>query len=1186
MGVSTMSGGRIWTPEQAEAIERREGDLLLEAGAGSGKTSVLVERFARYVLEDGIGVSAILAITFTEKAAAELRDRIRSRLAEAGESELARATEEASISTIHGFCARLLRAHALAAGLDPGFVVLDRNQSGPLAAAAFDEALSALERDDAVELVSAYGAWALQRTILPVYAQLRSSGQVAPRLPDLPPPPRTGPERLARAIETAVAELGEVTAPGAQVVRALERLGRCRELVEVAELWPAELDSVKLPGSGAALSTDACTEYREALGEFRAACAARAAGPLRDRLDRLLRGFGERYAARKREVSGLDFEDLELEALGLLRERPELRERYAARFERIMVDELQDTNRVQLELIETIARENLFTVGDAQQSIYRFRHADVSLFEHRGARLAELDARRTLQTNFRSRPEILETLNHGFATELGEHFTPLEAGRESSEEMPESARVELLLVDKGADWELEGQAAPWRLAEAQALAARVAELVRAGTPPGEVVILMRATADMRVYERALEQLGLPTYVIGGRGYWSHPQIVDLVACLRALANPLEDESLYTVLASPLVGVSLDALVILAAAARTVETSPWQVLRTPDAPGLERLGPDDRQMLSRFTDWFGRERAELAHHPIEELIERLLGLTGYDLAMLAMPGGRRRLANVRKLMRLGREYEREHGPDLRGFLTAIADRASGLALDSRESEAPVEGEGLDAVRLMTIHRAKGLEWPTVCVADLGRTPRPPSPVVRISSDGRLGLRLSRAGAGDRVSTPEYEALYREERDAEAEEERRLFYVAMTRAQERLILSGAARFDGWTGVSNSTGGGPVAWIAPALVSELGQVIGEGGGVVEAGRGQLAVHVAAPDELAKDVAPKNLAEAGEAPGSSPGGGSSDPRQARLSRTTAPSAPVASGPPVSASSVSASSVSASSVSASSVSASPVSTLSYSSLALYERCGYRFYSERVLGLPLAPPSVPKGPAESLPGPGRLSAAERGVLLHALLERISFRRPVAPAGAAVMAAARGAGLPAPAEEEVTQLAAQVARFAASEVCARLGGALETRREQPFAFPLGELLVTGVLDVLAREPERLLVVDYKSDRLEDDPAVVVERDYGTQQLVYALAALHAGAEQVQVVHCFLQAPDSPVMAEFGRSDAERLGGALQRLASGLQRGEFAVTHDPQRSVCAGCPAEGGLCSWPLPMTRRSAVDRLF
>ncbi len=190
----------VWTDEQQRAIELREGDLLLDASAGSGKTSVLVERFVRAVLEDGVDVAAILAITFTEKAAAELRDRIRARLLALGAAEQARATEGAFISTIHGFCARVLRANALTAGLDPAFVVLEREQSGQLATAAFDEALVDLERadPDAASLLADYGAGPLRAATLAVYGQLRSQGQAEPRLPPAPPPPGPGGRGRAR----------------------------------------------------------------------------------------------------------------------------------------------------------------------------------------------------------------------------------------------------------------------------------------------------------------------------------------------------------------------------------------------------------------------------------------------------------------------------------------------------------------------------------------------------------------------------------------------------------------------------------------------------------------------------------------------------------------------------------------------------------------------------------------------------------------------------------------------------------------------------------------------------------------------------------------------------------------------------------------------------------------------------
>jgi ATP-dependent exoDNAse (exonuclease V) beta subunit len=232
------------------------------------------------------------------------------------------------------------------------------------------------------------------------------------------------------------------------------------------------------------------------------------------------------------------------------------------------------------------------------------------------------------------------------------------------------------------------------------------------------------------------------------------------------------------------------------------------------------------------------------------------------------------------------------------------------------------------------------------------------------------------------------------------------------------------------------------------------------------------------------------------------------------------------------------------------------------------------------------------------------VLVHALLERLNFRRPLAPTTASVAAAAGRSGIePAPGPAESDELIAIVRRFAQSELCARLGRAVSARREQPFAFPLdgGALvtgvlvtgvlvtgvLVTGALDVLAREPGgHSLVVDYKTDRLDGRDPGDAARGYDTQRLIYAIAALRAGASTVEIAHCFLEAPQAPVFATFAADDLPALTESLQRLAAGPLAGRFEVSAEPRRGLCAGCPAEGGLCSWPLSMTRRASAETLF
>jgi ATP-dependent exoDNAse (exonuclease V) beta subunit len=1109
-------GGMSWalTPEQTAAVERDRGVVLLDASAGSGKTSVLVERFVRAVLEGGADVRSILAITFTEKAAGEMRERIRARLRDKGAEQAARATEGANILTIHAFCARLIRAGAIELGIDPAFVVLDEHETLRLAADAFEAALAQLaESVGGARLISAHGPDALRAAIVSTYDKLRSLGQPVPSLPPATGGEELGQPRLAsavaelrRAAAQAAGELDRIDEPPARVRQGLEALARATELsAQGAWPWPGELGGLALPTEGAAgaLSTDVCGGYRDALETLKRLSGRAYGAEMRDELDKLLRAYGERFGALKRQRSAVDFEDLQLLALELM-SRPATAARQRERFTHVMVDELQDTNRLQFALIDLLSGDNLFMVGDAQQSIYGFRHADLELFAQRGRELEARGARLALRTNFRSRREIIAVLNTAFTSLLGDRFRPLVPGRR--ETASTEPLVELMIVDKGADWETDGLAAPWRQAEARVLATRVLELTQAGTAAGEIVVLTRAATDLRVYERALEAAGVATYTVGGRGYWSHPQVVELVSYLRALANPLDLESLYGTWCSPLCGLSLDGLVLLAADA------------------ADELMPADAERIQAFNRWFEAERSRSVLLGPEELLNAAIERSGYVLAVLAQPGGRRRLANIRKLLRLAREWEAAAGNDLHGFLELIADRAQ---QSDREGDAPVESEALDAVRLMTIHRAKGLEFPTVCVADLGRAPVQRPEVIRLSRDGaRLGLRIARPGTAARIPALDYEALGAEQLDAWAGEERRLFYVAMTRARERLLLSGAARMDAWAKGNQGT---PIDWLAPALIPDIATE-------QTCRTTPLGVRVTFFDSApAGRSHPVSVAPGAGLPGQSVGG-PLVPTEERM-RT------------------------------------PVATISYSALEQYERCGYRFYVERVLGIPPV-----HRDATSMP---RSPAAARGTAVHEALQRLDFRRPLAPAASELR------DLP---HEDVIAIQKMVERFAATGTCRRLARAREVRREQPFALSLsragsgGELpLLTGAFDVLAREDaRRLLVVDYKTDRLHGtDPDQLVAERYLLQRQIYALAALRTGAVTAEIIHLFLELPEAPVSRLFDAGDADELELEIGRRASLVSSRQFLVAAQPSLALCGGCPAEAGLCSWPPSLTRQPA-----
>jgi ATP-dependent exoDNAse (exonuclease V) beta subunit len=670
----------------------------------------------------------------------------------------------------------------------------------------------------------------------------------------------------------------------------------------------------------------------------------------------------------------------------------------------------------------------------------------------------------TLRVNFRSREELLDVVNQAFTEPFGERFVALVAGREETDPEANGSHagvelrlfdpdeigagtpaVELLVTDTrgwGDDAELEAAIGlaglaeqPWRRAEARRVGRRLREEVDGGRRQGDVVVLVRATASLRILEQALEDEGLTTYVVGGRGYWSQEQVRDGLAYLRAVANPLDEEALLGVLASPFAGVGSDALVLLARAGRDGRRGMWAALR--DVEGADwsaELAPESRERLVRFAGFLARERDAAPRLAAEALLERALAHTGYDVAILRRPDGERRLANLRKLMRLAREYERAEGRDLRAFLDFAATQELEAA---REGEAPLESEGLDAIRLMTIHRAKGLEFGVVCVADLGREPARGTDPLLIGHDGTVGLRLLTLGGGKGVPALAHEALASEKAAADAEEERRLFYVAMTRARDKLILAGGIDAGRWP--APKPGAAPLTWVSRALLGDRPSEVlsadspealvrGSWKGRATSVRAELLTHV--------DAGPLTTRK---------------PRAASA-QTVLPAAPtVAPAPPA--------------APGAQLRPGP-SRLSYSSLGDYARCPYRFYLRRLLGLADVPEPAPSESTPEVGAPG-LDARVRGTLVHALLEELDFRRPMAPGRhrVAALAATQGVSLT---EEEEDDVIGLVTAFTSSSLRERLAAAgRSVRREAPFAFALDDSpdapLLTGFVDVMATEP---------------------------------------------------------------------------------------------------------------------------
>ena len=1153
------------TPEQAAAIAVRGRDVLLEAGAGTGKTGVMVDRYCRLVCDSGLSPDAILAFTFTDKAAAELRQRIRAELtrrAERGSERAAAALAGlggAWVTTIHGFCNRVLAAHPVAAGVDPNFRVLDAPEAARAAREAFDDALvEFLAGGDPAreETVAAYDLEGLRAMVAAVHDELRSRGVADPKLPE---PPRPDPEaairRLADAARECLEELKEGDKKRDLPERALARLSEPGP--------PPSLDELRAFATSS--KAKAMAAYKEAADAAIAQVAEAGEGSVvYGHLAELLRLFSSRFEAAKERRAGIDFEDLQILAARLL-ERAEIGEHYRGRFRQILVDEFQDTNRLQLRLIEALRgpRAELVVVGDELQSIYGFRHADLEVFRRQRE---EIDRRTDaelmrLSGNFRSRPEVIGAVNLFGEALLGDAYEPLRVGALPPEEPPAGAgpAVELLLTGRDG-WDEEGielepaidGATPFNcLAEARFVAERLRQLADQGVPRGEMVVLLRAFTHLDAFEDSLERAGLRPYVVGGRGYWSQQQVADVCALLAVIANPLDDNALFGALASPACGVAPDTLWLLRRAAGK-RRHVWPAVERAGGAGEAELAEPERlegipqtelELLRRFVATIGSLRGRAPRLSLPALVEAVVTETGYDLAVLTRPAGEARFANVRKMARLATEFESREGRDLRGFLDFLAARAESDA----EAQAATAAEGHDGVRIMTVHNAKGLEFGVVAVPDLGRRllngNRSPLLAIGHEEQPRVGLRLVRLGS-PKIDLFAYGELCEESQEREAEEELRLFHVAATRARERLILSGVVN----PKEGKETKGKPVV---ERLVDALGVPRDEEATVpvappaprpgleAEFGSSEIPVRLNLPSpERAAELRVLRRRGAAER-----GLGEGPPPLVERRPPIVPSRP----------------------------------LSYTAISAYQECPYRFYMERVLGL--ARSDANQFDAVPLDDPTTPSAREertaRGAAVHALLEWSQANGWAEPAAELAARHAVANGL---AEEAGREMLGPVRQWLDSPLRERIAAkATRVRAEVPLLLGLGGTVLRGSIDLLVeREGKPPLVIDYKTDRLAGAAPGERAAHYEVQRSIYALAVAEAlGAAEVEVAYVFLERPDEPALSVLTATEMATARAKLEQTIVQISRGEFPVAAPEERdwSLCRGCPALRGLCRGP-------------
>jgi len=840
-------------PEQAAAAYEITKHISVTAGPGSGKTTVLVERYLHILREHPqLNIDQIVAITFTNRAANEMRERLREELNRILQTAAAderrhwlnykRTLDGAVITTIHGFCARLLREFPVEARIDPQFLLLDEHRAAMLLESVVEEALTEFISVGHVEisrLTLGVGRGKLAAALAQLYRDVRGQGlsltelamktaqshateaEHAQALVDLA---RTMDEFLAirRTTPTQRASHAEVTANWRDLRPLVEKIPEvdaladyCRAVEGFRKVRPQARAEFKEHVQ----ALDALVWEKELLGRVPQVSLDLFAKTYALEMALLLNRIDERLSEEKQKVSALDFDDLELRALEVL-ERPEVMTRAAERYKFFLVDEFQDTNGLQRQLLERLALQkarresaNLFIVGDRKQSVYGFRGADVAVFsEMTETLLAAGGESKPLLLNFRSQPPLIDFFNVLFrrlfepkdeltASERAElgyvAHEPSEAKRELRDTDP---LIELLVTTEASGNEDDPKAEQTsRELDAEQLALRIVALVEAGDISySDIALLFRAMTHVQTYESAFRRANIPYQTVLGRGFYEREEITDLIQLLRFLDNKTDEIALAAVLRSPLGGISDNALLALRCA-------PWLDEVEAGADSLKHftqtrklyfalvkhrdvayISDDEHALLDRAAAMIDGLVARQHHYALSKLLRLAVEQSEYATVIAATFDGAQRLANVQRLFTLAERFERSGHHLIRDFVRYVEEFE---AIGSRESEGQID-EATNAVKLMTIHQAKGLEFPVVIIPDLQRWSKPPDNWVLLDRQRGLTLKVP-DGRGRLVAGCTFTNFEKRHALREQFESMRLLYVAATRAEDRLILSGTTR-----------------------------------------------------------------------------------------------------------------------------------------------------------------------------------------------------------------------------------------------------------------------------------------------------------------------------------------------------------------------------------------------------------
>jgi ATP-dependent helicase/nuclease subunit A len=1162
-----------FTPHQERALEL-DRHLAVTANAGSGKTQVLVERYVRLLMR-GVPVGEVVALTYTDKAASALRRKIADRVSgallaaedrgEASRLESIRdALPSAFIGTIHAFCARVLREYPVEAGVDAAFGILERVDGESMLRECMTGILGEVLRDGNpdipggrfMDLLRSIG----RRRVIHLLGRLVAKPDLLESFAGPGGIYKQSDETILALWERAIRESieGDLNSPrllsdleeiavvsnSKRRGEALEALARMRTggdlalragaFVSLAGMMFTKSGGVQKRFLGESEEGGRLVRNAESIAERRRLLDPLIHSVLTGSVTSLNRALLAdthillslalavlgRYSRAKEEEARLDFDDLQLK-MRLLLGNGTVRAELAGRFRFVMVDEYQDTNTLQLgillPLLEDLSSGNLIIVGDPKQSIYRFRDADVEVFERSRGAIAKAAGDTSLISlgeSFRPLRDIVAFVNLLFGglmgTVEGIPYDPLVRARMNDD----PGNVELLLPPPPG----EGGSSQEEL-----VARRILDLTGGGSVVytreehsrpltfRDIALLLRSRNALEEFEQAFIRNGVPYVVSGGVGYFQTQDVYDMYNYLRFLLNRSDDVALAGILRAPLFNVS-DAVLFDLARSRGGKTL-WDALAGPAARGVPSL--------AHAAEVIGGDLVLGARLPAAELIARIIRRTGFTAALAGTVRGGQAKANLGKLLQMARSYESQGFTSLYDFVARL-ERL--IEEEEKEGQAVIESQ-TDAVRIMTIHAAKGLEFPVVIVPDLQRQFQfDDEPFL----DASLGIGL--LARSESVSAPLSEYLKAQARRKAVEEEQRILYVACTRARDRLLLSADA---------GPGGGRPETWMGWLVrcCEERGQPIVPGPLRFDVVTSRYD-GTGTTDEAHTLVVPV-IQTLPAVPGRSPAPAKERPG-GRIDVAPVPSR------------------------------SKGEIFSASRIRTYAECPAKYFFRYVLG-------VPSGGGPFVPGTGEefsdgdYPAELRGRVFHAVMENAgeipdgSLSVDSAVRAALVREAPfTAAGYPS----LIPDVALLVTGVLESRAWAEISPGTDVRTEFSISASLGEDFITGTIDRLYRAPDGLwTVLDYKTDSVSAADLTQRAGAYWAQLDFYALMVRRlCNAPSVRIRLLFAHHPDVVLEKVLAPDDLLCREESVARIIARIKTGDFPPSHPP----CHGCPAYPNQC----------------